>query len=146
MDKIEEPFDVVVRGGTQKFRQEVTAGSHRLVGDEPMEAGGTDAGPSPYDFLLAALGTCTSITLRMYADRKEWPLTGVTVKLRHFKIHAEDCADCETKKEMIDRIERIIQLEGPLTEEQRSRLLEIANRCPVHRTLQSEINVQTKLL
>lgn len=147
MDERDEPFDgVVVRGGAQGFRQEVVIGSHRFLGDEPVAAGGTDAGPSPYDFLLTALGTCTSITLRMYADRKEWRLRGVTVKLRHFKIHAEDCADCETKEGRIDRIERQILLEGELTEEQRARLLEIANRCPVHRTLQSEVDIQTSLV
>jgi uncharacterized OsmC-like protein len=146
MKKTDEFFDVIVRGGAQGFRQEIEAGSHRLQGDEPAAAGGTDAGPSPYEFLLAALGTCTSITLRMYADRKQWPLKGVMVKLRHFKTHAEDCADCETKEGYVDRIERLISLEGPLSEEQRSRLMEIANHCPVHRTLTSEIKIQSTLV
>ena len=141
----EEFNGVVVRGGPSGFRQEISIGQRRLLADEPVEAGGTGAGPSPYDLLLAALGACTSITLRMYADRKQWPLQGVTVELRHFKIHAEDCSDCETKEGRIDRIERKIYLEGNLTGEQRERLLEIANRCPVHRTLQSEVSIQTSL-
>lgn len=137
--------DVVVSGGAKGFANDINVRGHRLTADEPLEAGGTDTGPSPYDFLLAALGSCTSITLRMYADRKKWPLQGITVRLRHFKIHAEDCADCETKEGRIDRIERQIFLEGDLSEEQRVRLLEIANRCPVHRTLRSEIDIETNL-
>src|SRR5437868_7218982 len=108
---------VVVRGDGAGFRQEIFAGSHRLAADEPAAAGGTDTGPSPYDLLLAALGACTSMTLGMYARRKGWPLEDVTVNLRHSKIHAADCADCETKDVMLDRIERDIHLAGPLTAE-----------------------------
>jgi uncharacterized OsmC-like protein len=136
---------VVVRGASTGFTQEIEAGPHRLVADEPVPAGGTDAGPSPYDFLLAALGACTSMTVSMYARRKQWPLEGVVVRLTHAKIHAEDCAECETREGMLDRIEREITLIGALTAEQRGRLLEIANRCPVHRTLVSEIDIRTVL-
>lgn len=136
---------VIVRGDAAGFAQEIEAGRHRLVADEPIEAGGTDSGPSPYDLLLAALGACTSMTISMYARRKRWPLEHVTVRLRHAKIHAEDCAECETKEGMLDRIEREIGLSGPLDAEQRARLLEIANRCPVHRTLVSEIDIRTRL-
>jgi uncharacterized OsmC-like protein len=135
---------VVVRGEAAGFRQEIFAGPHHLAADEPATAGGTDTGPSPYDLLLAALGACTSITLGMYARRKGWPLEDVTVNLRHSKVHAEDCADCETKDAMLDRIERDIHLAGPLTAEQRSRLIEIANKCPVHRTLSSKIEIKTQ--
>lgn len=137
---------VVVRGRAAGFTQEILTGRHKLRADEPVSAGGTDAGPSPYEFLLAALGACTSITVGMYARRKAWPLEEVTVRLRHSKIHAEDCADCETKEGMLDRIERDIQFTGSLTDEQRSQLLEIANKCPVHRTLTSEIQIKTRLL
>lgn len=136
---------VVVRGGVGSLAQDVVAGRHRLTGDEPESQGGADAGPSPYDYLLVALGTCTSMTLALYARRKQWPLEGVTVTLDHARIHAVDCAECETKEGMLDRIERQIALAGPLTEEQRQRLLEIANRCPVHRTLTSEVSIRTRL-
>ena len=135
---------VVVRGDGVGFAQEISAGPHHLTADEPASAGGTDTGPSPYDLLLAALGACTSITLGMYARRKGWPLQDVTVNLRHSKIHAADCVDCETKDVMLDRIERDIHLAGPLTSEQKSRLIEIANRCPVHRTLTSKIDIKTR--
>jgi putative redox protein len=136
---------VIVGGDATGFAQEIEAGRHRLVADEPIEAGGTDTGPSPYDLLLAALGACTSMTISMYARRKRWPLEHVTVRLQHAKIHAKDCAECETKEGMLDRIEREISLSGPLDAEQRARLLEIANRCPVHRTLVSEIDIRTRL-
>jgi uncharacterized OsmC-like protein len=135
---------VVVRGSAAGFAQEIVVGRHRMTADEPVSAGGTDTGPSPYDFLLAALGACTSITVGMYARRKGWPLEGVTVNLRHAKIHASDCAECETKEGMLDRIERDIHFAGSLTTEQRSKLLEIANKCPVHRTLTSEIVIKTQ--
>jgi putative redox protein len=139
-----ETADVIVRGNAAGFAQEISAGPHRLSADEPQSAGGTDTGPSPYDLLLAALGSCTSMTVAMYARRKGWPLQQVTVQLRHSKIYATDCAECETKEGKIDRIERDIQFDGDLTTEQRSRLLEIANKCPVHRTLTSEIDIRTR--
>ena len=138
------PFpSVLVRATGSGFAQEIIAGPHRLTADEPADAGGTDTGPNPYDLLLAALGTCTSITLGIYARRKNWPLEGIVVRLRHSRIHADDCAECETKEGMLDRIERELELAGPLTAEQRAGLLEIAAKCPVHRTLTSEINIQT---
>jgi putative redox protein len=136
---------VVVSGNANGLAQEIAAGPHRLVADEPREAGGTDTGPNPYDLLLAALGSCTSMTLAMYARRKQWPLQSVTVTLHHSKIYAADCESCETKEGRLDRIERQIELVGPLDDPQRARLLEIANRCPVHRTLTSEIDIRTRL-
>ncbi len=139
-----EARGVVVRGSASGFAQEIHAGRHRIVADEPVSAGGTDSGLSPYDLLLAALGACTSMTVGMYARRKSWPLEEVTVHLRHSKIHATDCDECETKEGMLDRIERDIYFAGPLTEEQRSKLLEIANKCPVHSTLTSEIDIVTR--
>jgi len=139
------PPEVVVRGCAAGFAQEIVVGAHRLAADEPTSAGGTDTGPNPYDLLLASLGSCTSMTVALYARRKGWPLEGVTVRLRHSRIHAADCADCETREGMIDRIERDIELAGALTDEQRARLLEIADRCPVHRTLVSEIDIRTRL-
>jgi len=138
------PADVVVRGGSSGFAQEVEVGRHRFAGDEPTAFGGTDTGPSPYDLLLASLGTCTSMTIALYARRKQWPLETVTISLRHSKIHATDCADCETKVGKIDRIERDIHLEGALSAEQRAKLLEIADKCPVHRTLTAEIDIKTR--
>ena len=141
---LEEP-SVVVRGLASGFAQEIAAGKHQLKGDEPVEVGGTGTGPTPYDFLLAALGSCTSMTVSLYARRKQWPLEDVTVRLKHSKVHAEDCADCETKSGMLDRIEREVVLTGPLSEEQKARLLEIANKCPVHRTLTSEIRIESWL-
>ena len=143
--QVHDAEGVVVRGAAAGFAQEIRVASFRLTADEPEAVGGTGTGPSPYDFLLASLGSCTSMTIAMYARRKGWLLTDVTVQLRHSKIHAADCLDCETKEGRIDRIERNIQLSGALTEEQRLRLLEIANMCPVHRTLTGEINIQTRL-
>jgi putative redox protein len=136
---------VTVDGATTGFAQNISAGGHRLRGDEPLAVGGTATGPSPYDLLLGALGSCTSMTVSMYARRKQWPLEHVTVRLRHSKIYAQDCAECETKEGKVDRIEREIQLQGRLDEEQRERLLAIANRCPVHVTLTSEISIRTTL-
>jgi putative redox protein len=136
---------VVVRGASSGFVQEIVAGAHRLASDEPVSVGGTDTGPTPYDLLLAALGSCTSMTAGLYARRKEWPLESVTVRLTHSRIHAADCANCETEEGMLDRIDVVIELEGPLTPEQRARLLEITKRCPVHRTLGSEIEIVSRL-
>jgi uncharacterized OsmC-like protein len=138
------PGDVIVRGDAGGFAQTVQVGSHRLTGDEPVGAGGTDTGPTPYDLLLAALGTCTSMTIGLYARKRGWPLEEVTVALRHSKIYAVDCAECETKEGKIDRIERDIHLSGDLTPEQRSKLMEMAEKCPVHRTLTAEINIKTR--
>ena len=138
--------EVVVQGSAKGFAQEIAVGGHRLLADEPVAVGGTDTGPGPYDLLLAALGSCTSMTIALYARRKQWPLEAVTVRLRYAKIHAEDCAECETKLGMLDRIERDIELVGSLDEDQRARLLDIANKCPVHRTLTSEISVRSRLV
>ena len=127
-----------------RFEQEVSIGRHRLLADEPVSVGGLDSGPGPYDLLLAGLGACTSMTLRLYAERKSLPLDHVTVRLSHSKIHAADCESCETKEGMLDRIERVITLAGELDDDQRARLLEIADKCPVHRTLTSEIEIRTR--
>ncbi|MGP1253070.1 MAG: bifunctional alpha/beta hydrolase/OsmC family protein [Kiloniellales bacterium] len=136
---------VVVRETGEGFlSQHVFAGRHRLRADEPTSVGGDDSGPTPYDLLLAALGACTSMTMRMYAKRKTWPLQAAEVTLRHEKIHATDCADCETKEGKIDRIDRRIRLEGALDDTQREKLMEIADKCPVHRTLHSEIKIVTE--
>jgi uncharacterized OsmC-like protein/alpha/beta superfamily hydrolase len=126
-----------------KFQQEIMSGPHRFLADEPVSVGGHDSGPGPYDLLLASLGACTSMTVRLYADRKALPLERVTVRLTHNKIYAEDCESCETREGTIDRIDRNISFEGNLDAETRKRLLEIADRCPVHRTLTSEINIRT---
>ena len=136
---------VVVTTG-EGLRTEVSAGGHTLVADEPESLGGTDEGPNPYDYLLAALGGCTAMTLRMYADRKGWPLESVTVRLSQDRIHATDCEECETEEGRIDRIRREIELGGPLEEKQRRRLLEVADMCPVHRTLKAEVLVENSLV
>ena len=128
-----------------KFQQAVVIGPHRIVADEPVAVGGLDSGPNPYDLLLAGLGTCTAMTVRLYADRNNLPLERVLVSLHHDKVHAADCADCETKEGMIDRIERTLTLKGPLDAAQRAKLVDIADKCPVHRTLESEIEIRTVL-
>ena len=144
-DPGEAPRVVVVRETrNNKFQQTVSIGPHRMLADEPVAAGGEDTGPGPYDFVLAGLGACTSMTMRLYADRKSLPLERTTVTLKHSKIYAQDCADCETKQGMLDQIERVIGMEGNLDAEQRKRLLEIADKCPVHRTLTSEIHIVTR--
>jgi putative redox protein len=135
----------VAEAGEGRFAQLVTLGKHRLRADEPVTVGGDDSGPGPYDLLLAGLGACTSMTVRMYAAQKKWPLERVTVDLKHDKVHATDCAECETREGKVDRIERVLTLEGDLDDAQRARLLEIANKCPVHRTLHSEVWVPTTL-
>jgi putative redox protein len=141
------PRDVVLVRETRtgKFQQQVSIGPHKLLVDEPADVGGDDSGPSPYDLLMAALGACTAMTLRLYATHKELPLDRVAVALRHRKIHAADCADCETKEGRIDRVERVVTLEGALDDEAKSKLVEIASRCPVHRTLHSEVSISTRL-
>lgn len=138
-------FDTVVRTETG-LRTEIMANGFPILADEPEKVGGTNLGPTPYDLLTASLGACTSMTLRMYADRKEWPLEAVTVDLRYRKIHAQDCENCETDEGGIDHIEREIMLEGDLDQEQRQRLLEIADRCPVHQTLHGEIHIESRLV
>jgi putative redox protein len=136
---------ITVRGAADGFVQEILAGRHQLGSDEPVSVGGTDTGATPYDLLLAALGACTSMTVGMYARRKQWPLMHVTVRLSHSRVHARDCAVCDTEKVMLTVIDRDVEFDGPLSEEQRERLLAIANRCPVHLTLTSRIDIRTTL-
>ena len=139
-----ETGGVLVREtGNGKFQQEILSGPHRFLADEPVKVGGLDSGPGPYDLLLAGLGACTSMTLRLYAENKKLPLQRVSVRLMHNKIHVEDCLSCETKEGIIDRIDRNITLEGKLSADERKRLMEIADKCPVHRTLKSEIEIRT---
>jgi putative redox protein len=136
------PADVVVHGNAAGFLQEITSGKHHLRADEPLKAGGGDAAPGPYDYLLIGLGACTSMTIGLYARKRNWPLEDITVALRHSRIHAKDCAECETENGMLDRIDVEVGLAGALTAEQRAKLVEIAGKCPVHRTLTSEINIR----
>ncbi len=135
---------VIVRGTAADFAQKIEIGTHRIDADEPVSFGGTDSGPSPYDLILSALGACTSMTIGLYARKRRWPLEKITVSLRHSKIHAQDCEECETKEGRIDRIELEIHLDGALTNEQRAKLMEIAEKCPVHQTLTSEINIKSR--
>jgi putative redox protein len=139
-----ETADVIVHGDARSFRQEVVADQHHLVADEPIRAGGGDAGPDPYDYLLTALGVCTSMTVGLYARRKQIPLENITVSLRHSRIYARDCEECETKDGMLDRIDVEVELTGALSAEQHAKLMEIAGKCPVHRTLTSEINIRLR--
>ncbi|MEM7044224.1 MAG: bifunctional alpha/beta hydrolase/OsmC family protein [Pseudomonadota bacterium] len=136
---------IVSETGDGKFTQTVRTGKHHLIADEPASFGGDDSGPGPYDYVLAGLGACTSMTVRMYAERKGWPLSCVTVGLSHKKIHADDCVDCETKEGRIDEIDRWLAFEGELDDDQRARLLEIADKCPVHRTLTHEVKIRSAL-
>ena len=136
---------VVASTGVGKFQQLMLDGRHALLGDEPRAAGGDDTGPGPYEFLLMALGSCTSMTVHLYAARKKWPLEQVIVRLRQERVHARDCADCEEPSAMVHRIEKTIELIGVLDEAQRRRLLEIADHCPVHRTLTSKIEIASAL-
>lgn len=133
---------IVTETGTGTYTQEIIAGAHRLTADEPRPVG-DDAGPTPYDLLLAGLGACTSMTVRMYADRKGWPLERVRVALRHSRIHAKDCADCDTTIGWIAQIDREIELSGDLDDGQRQKLMDIAERCPVHQTLTGEVRITT---
>lgn len=139
----EKDVVTVSETGDGKFQQRVVAGRHYLTADEPESVGGTDTGPSPYDLLLAGLGACTGMTIRMYADRKAITLDRVSVTLRHDRIHAEDCADCETTTGTVDRITRTIVLDGVESDEDRARLMAIADKCPVHKTLTNEIDIVT---
>jgi putative redox protein len=136
---------MVVRTGKTGYQTEIRVNDHSLLADEPIALGGSNTGPAPYDYLVAALGACTSMTLRMYADRKKWPLDSVVVRLKHEKRHADDCLQCDSQERKIDHIEREIELIGPLDAEQRKRLLVMADRCPVHRTLHSGVVIDTRL-
>jgi uncharacterized OsmC-like protein len=139
------PRTVMVNSGLVRYAQNISVGPHLLQADEPRDSAGNDVGPNPYELLLSALGACTSMTLCMYAERKRWPLRGVQVRLTHSKIYAEDCVACDTKRGTLDQIDVEISLIGDLSEDQRQRLMEIADRCPVHRTMVSEIQVRTTL-
>ncbi|MCY4394841.1 MAG: alpha/beta fold hydrolase [Rhodospirillaceae bacterium] len=141
-----EPGELIVyEAGTGKFAQIVDDGEHRLLADEPVSVGGNDTGPTPYGYLAAALGACTTMTLRMYADRKEWPVDWIATRVRHDKVHAKDCANCETKAGKIDRLARSIEIRGGIDAAQRARLLEIADRCPVHQTLERSNLIETEI-
>ena len=134
---------VVVRGGAQGFVQEISAGRHHLVADEPAAAGGTDRGASPYDLLMAALGACMSMTIGLYARTRKWPLGTVVVRLTHSRVYAKDCLDCVVRDDtLLDRIDTAVQLSGALTPEQERKLMEVAHKCPVHRTLKSQIEIR----
>jgi putative redox protein len=135
---------VVVRGSAKLFLQEVNAGKHNFVADEPVSVGGKDSGPDPYDYLLTALGTCTSMTIGFYARRNHLPLEHITVSLSHSRIYAADCQECETTQGMLDRIDVEVELTGSLTPEQHATLMQVAAKCPVHRTLTSEINIRLR--
>ena len=135
---------IVVHGGAENFQQKITAGKHHLVADEPVNVGGGDAGPDPYDYLLTSLGVCTSMTVGLYARRNKWPLENVTVSLWHSRIYATDCEECDTKDGMLDRIDVEVKLTGTLTSEQSAKLMDVAAKCPVHKTLTSEINIRLR--
>ena len=139
----DEPH-VIVHGDAKGFAQKIDIGAHHIVADEPVSYGGTDTGASPYDLILAALGSCTSMTIGLYARKRKWPLENISVSLRHSKIHAQDCEECETKEGRIDRIEMEIHLDGALSDEQREKLMEVAGKCPIHQTLTHEINIKTR--
>lgn len=146
LEEIRTRDRVATYTGSSGYRTEIAAGKHSLAADEPRSVGGTDTAPTPYDLLLAGLGSCTGMTLRMYADRKKWPLDGITVRLKHSKVHAEDCdEDCKGGNAKLDRIDRELVLDGDLDDDQLTRLLEIADRCPVHRTLESHVVIETAL-
>jgi len=136
---------VFVEAGRLRYVQSVLVGPHLLQGDEPVSVGGSDVGPNPYELLLAALGTCTSITVRMYADRKQWPLESVHIELSYARVHADDCTTCDKELKLVDGIEMELSFFGELSESQRQRLMEIANKCPVHRTLESPIPIRARL-
>jgi putative redox protein len=137
---------VVASTGAGQFEQIMLDGRHTLHADEPISVGGGDTGPGPYELLLMALGSCTSMTVHMYAARKKWALEQVIVTLRHQRVHVQDCSDCEDRQSMLDRIDKTIELIGALDEAQRTRLVEIAGHCPVHRTLTSKVDIRTELV
>ena len=139
----DEKSYVSIETAQGKFQQKLTVGQHELVADEPLSFGGDDTGPTPYDFLLMALGSCTSMTMKMYADRKGIPLESVHIELEHSREHVEDCAECSNDENRIDVIDRAITLRGDLNEEQRAKLMEIADKCPVHRTLKNRIDIHS---
>lgn len=145
--RVHPPHGAVIacETGGGGFALDLMAGPHRLQADEPKAAGGDDTGPSPYELLGAALAACTAMTLRMYAGHKGWTVGDISVVVRHDKVHAEDCADCESGRGRIDRFERVIEIAGDLDEDKRGRLLDIADKCPVHRTLHGEVQVTTRL-
>ena len=144
-EKADTEHHVVTHTGPSGYLTDIMVNNHSLVADEPIAVGGTNLGPRPFEYLTAALGACTSMTLRMYADRKKWPLESVSVQLNHKKIPAGDCKTCETQQGMLDQFDREIELAGPLDDDQKKRLLQIAGRCPVHRALKSEILINTEL-
>lgn len=131
--------------GNENYKTVMTAGRHELLSDEPKTAGGKDTGPDPYDYLLMSLGSCTAITVKMYAKRKKWPIDDIFVEMRHYKSHAEDCKDCDDPKAKIDRIEKEIIIKGDIDDEQLMRLLEISKKCPVHRTLLGDIDIHSEI-
>jgi len=139
---VESQGTVLVRGGAEGFTQQITAGRHHLVADEPVDAGGSDKGPGPYELILAALGSCMSMTIALYARRKQIPLRGVVIRLGHSRDHESDCENCMTDDVRLDRVVVRLELEGPFTAEQRTKLVEVAHKCPVHRTLSAGINIQ----
>lgn len=136
---------VLVEEQNKNFTRKIYTEDHQLIADEPLSAGGSNLGPNPYELLLASLGACTSMTMRMYASRKKLDLDNIGVTLKHDHIHAEDCSDCDSEKGLVDMIEKTIKLEGDLTDAERQRLLEIADMCPVHKTLHNEIQIKTQL-
>jgi putative redox protein len=136
---------VSVDAGPSRYIQNISVGPHAFPADEPVEVGGNDAGPNLYELLMAALGACASITVRMYTERKLWPLQGVHLGLSYSRVDAEDCTECDTEVRMVDQMEMEISFIGDLSEDQRTRLMEIANKCPVHRTLSSQVQIRSRI-
>jgi len=145
MADISDKKIVHIHLGDQKYKTVMTAGNHELISDEPENVGGKDEGPDPYDYLLMALGSCSVITMKMYAERKKWPVEDIYVEVRQHKAHAEDCKDCDDPKARIDKIEKEITVKGDLSDEQVQRLLEISKKCPVHKTLLSEVTIDSEI-